>query len=124
MPQASGPAAAQGSASFVAGKPTLVLIYDRTCPVCEKVIPVINNIEQDYKSKANFVRFEVTDDAAKSRSRKAAKELKLTIFLRSNEDAFPVVGVFSCGRKCLNQYKGLVEKTTVTRALDDAMKIN
>lgn len=116
----TAPAFAQNSQP--APRPMVVLVHAQGCKQCEKVKPSVDELEKEYKNRADFVELEVTDSKSTKQARKRAKELGVSFFLSFYEDNFPAVGIFDERRKCVKEMYGFNKKEDYKAALDAALK--
>jgi thiol-disulfide isomerase/thioredoxin len=102
-------------------KAMVVFIHARTCPVCAKVRPIVDDLEHQYNQQVDFVRLDVTGDKEKEESRKKAKSLQLTSFFALYEDCYPCVGVFDGKKKCLKELFGQNAKEAYVKQIKKAL---
>ncbi len=105
-------------------QPTVVFVYARTCRFCKAFGPVVDQLEAQFKDKANFVRLDVTDAAARNKSRSMAEALSIDCFLSFYEDTYPAVGIFSPSKKCLKEFYGINEKDRIASIISRAIQSN
>lgn len=103
-------------------KAMVVLVQARGCKVCAKIKPIVDELKNEYKTKADFVELEVTDPKTIKQSRKTAKELGVSFFLSFYEDNFPAVGVFNERRKCTKELYGLNKREDYKAAIDAVVR--
>lgn len=99
----------------------VVLVHAQGCKVCAKIKPIVDELRNEYKTKADFVDLEVTDQKTIKQSRKTAKDLNVSFFLSFYEDNFPAVGVFNERRKCTKELYGLNKREDYKAAIDEAV---
>jgi thiol-disulfide isomerase/thioredoxin len=80
-------------ATKLQGKPVVVDIYASWCPSCKNIAPTISALKQEYASKANFVVFDVSDQATTEKSLAKAKELGLEEFFTKNKANTSLVAI-------------------------------
>jgi thiol-disulfide isomerase/thioredoxin len=80
-------------ASELQGKPVVVDIYASWCPACKNVAPALATLKTEYKDKANFVVFDVSDQAAVTKSLARAKELGLEAFFTKNKSNTGLIAI-------------------------------
>lgn len=108
-------------ATKVAIKPKVVLVFDRECQVwCNKVKPIVQELERTYKDKVEFVSLDTSADSFAS-SMSHAKPLGLAKFLADNQDYAPVVGVFSAKGKIVKELVGPKSKSIYEDAIAKAL---
>lgn len=110
-----------GSEPMPASKPKVVLVFDKECQIwCNKVKPIVQQLEQTYLDKVDFVALDTsTDSFATSMSQ--AQTLGLSKFLSDNRDYAPVVGVFSARGKIVKQLVGPKNKSIYEDAIAKAL---
>lgn len=110
-----------GSDLMPASRPKVVLVFDKECQIwCNKVKPIVQQLEQTYLDKVDFVALDTsTDSFATSMSQ--AQTLGLSKFLSDNRDYAPVVGVFSARGKIVKQLVGPKNKSIYEDAIAKAL---
>lgn len=110
-----------GSEPMPASRPKVVLVFDKECQIwCNKVKPIVQQLEQTYLDKVDFVALDTsTDSFATSMSQ--AQTLGLSKFLSDNRDYAPVVGVFSARGKIVKQLVGPKNKSIYEDAIAKAL---
>lgn len=110
-----------GSDLMPASRPKVVLVFDKECQIwCNKVKPIVQQLEQTYLDKVDFVALDTsTDSFANSMSQ--AQTLGLSKFLSDNRDYAPVVGVFSARGKIVKQLVGPKNKSIYEDAIAKAL---
>ncbi len=105
----------------VAVKPKVVLVFDRECQIwCNKVKPIVQELEHTYKDKVEFVSLDTSADSFAT-SMSHAKPLGLAKFLSDNQDYAPVVGVFSARGKIVKELVGPKSKSIYEDAIAKAL---
>lgn len=117
--------AAEGNSASTAiqaaAKPLVVFVYDKSCKIsCSVVRPILNELQDQYGEKVQFVWLDVSKDS-RDESRKTAKALGVSRFLEDCEDWYPAVGIFSAGRKCIKQLLGSRSRKDYVSAIDKAI---
>lgn len=105
-------------------KPIVAIIRADWCPVCQKLEPTLNELQEQYKDRLNFVVLDVTNDAKIAESEKTARELGISKFFADNKQKTSTVVVF--GEKNKIQFKTThnYDREAYVRAFDDALKMN
>jgi thiol-disulfide isomerase/thioredoxin len=101
---------------------TVVFIHSRDCPICQKVSPIVGDLQKQYKGKVNFVDLDVTDRKDVVQSRKLASSMKLSSFFALYKDSFPCVGIFNSKAKCVKELFGANSKQTYVSSIDAVLK--
>ncbi len=107
----------------VAGKydARVVMIYDHECAVwCGQVKPILAELQNEYKSRVQFVELDTSNDQMAS-SKNTAKSIGVSKFLNENADYAPVIGVFSAKGKLLKELVGPKKKEIYTDAISKAL---
>ncbi|PWU03435.1 MAG: hypothetical protein C5B53_00500 [Candidatus Melainabacteria bacterium] len=100
----------------------VVFINARTCPICARLRPILDDLEIEYKKKVRFVRLDVTDTKDRQDSQKVAKSLQLGSFFAFYEDTYPCVGIFDEKGKCLKEIYGMNDKEKYVVAINKALR--
>jgi len=111
-------------AGVKAEQPFVVFIHSTCCPVCAKVRPIMHELEKSYDGKIQFIYLDVTDEKAKSQSKKIAKSKGLGAFFALYEDTFPCVGVFNGKNKCIKELYGFQTKEKYLSVMDKVIASN
>lgn len=99
----------------------LVMIYDHECAVwCGQVKPILAELQNEYKSRVQFVALDTSSDQISS-SRITAKAIGASKFLSENADYAPVIGVFSAKGKLLKELVGPKKKEIYADAIAKAL---
>ena len=101
----------------------VVFINARTCPICARVRPIFDDLENKYKERVRFVRLDVTENKDKQDSRKLAKSLRLGTFFAFYEDTYPCVGIFDEKGKCLKEFYGFNSREKYVTAINRALRL-
>lgn len=99
----------------------LVMIYDHECAVwCGQVKPILAELQNEYKSRVQFVALDTSSDQISS-SKITAKAIGASKFLSENADYAPVIGVFSAKGKLLKELVGPKKKEIYADAIAKAL---
>ncbi|MDP3508765.1 MAG: hypothetical protein Q8T09_12310 [Candidatus Melainabacteria bacterium] len=99
----------------------VVMIYDHECAVwCGQVKPILSELQNEYKSRVQFVELDTSNDQMAS-SKNTAKSIGVSKFLNENADYAPVIGVFSAKGKLLKELVGPKKKEIYTDAISKAL---
>jgi len=110
-----------GSEPMPASRPKVVLVFDKECQIwCNKVKPIVQQLEQTYLDKVDFVALDTSADSFAT-SMSQAQTLGLSKFLSDNRDYAPVVGVFSARGKIVKQLVGPKNKSIYEDAIAKAL---
>lgn len=99
----------------------VVMIYDHECAVwCGQVKPILAELQNEYKSRVQFVALDTSSDQISS-SKITAKAIGASKFLSENADYAPVIGVFSAKGKLLKELVGPKKKEIYADAIAKAL---
>jgi hypothetical protein len=99
----------------------VVMIYDHECAVwCGQVKPILAELQNEYKSRIQFVALDTSSDQISS-SKITAKAIGASNFLNENADYAPVIGVFSAKGKLLKELVGPKKKEIYADAIAKAL---
>ncbi|GET40405.1 thioredoxin domain-containing protein [Microseira wollei] len=82
-------------AAELQGKPTIVKIYADWCSACQRLRPVTNSLQQQFKGKANFVVFDVTNRTTTQAAEARARQLGLSNFLAAHRAQTSTIAVIN-----------------------------
>ncbi len=99
----------------------VVMIFDHECAVwCGQVKPILADLQNEYKSRVQFVALDTSNDQINS-SKVTAKAIGASKFLTENADYAPVIGVFSAKGKLLKELVGPKKKEIYADAIAKAL---
>lgn len=93
----------KAKAPVVEKRPLVAMVGIKTCAVCARVRTTLGALKQKYAGRVDFQELDVSDDASTAVARKQAQKLGVLEFLKENEEYFPVVAVFSAGRRKIDE---------------------
>ena len=100
----------------------LVFVFDKSCRIsCEKVRPVLLELEETYKTRLKVVELDISPDVLKE-TQKRANELGLKSFLSNTEDWYPAVGIFDRKGKKIKEILGAQPKAKYVAAIEKALE--
>lgn len=112
-----------GLARQLQGKPVVVNVHADWCPACKTVAPVLSKLQQQYRGKANFVSFDVTDRGSTQSAQNQAKQLGLNSFFQSNKSQTGLVAIVDPATgQVLQQFRGNGNLKDYQTALQQAIK--
>lgn len=104
------------------GKPVVVDIYASWCPGCKNIAPTLSQLKKQYREKASFVVFDVTDSKTTKASMKMAEKLGLTSFFNDNKSKTSTVAIIDPATgKIIKQFQNNAEITEYSSILDRAI---
>jgi thiol-disulfide isomerase/thioredoxin len=109
-------------AAELQGKPVVVDIYASWCPSCKNIAPTISALKKEYSSKANFVVFDVSDQATTAKSLARAKELGLEEFFTKNKSNTSLVAIMDPSDSSILLEKQNTADAATYKAILDAFK--
>lgn len=115
-------AAPKRLASQLQGKPVVVDIYASWCSKCQNIAPTLSRLKQQYRGKAHFVVFDVTDRSTTQAAEARAKQLGLSQFLAANKSQTSLVAIIDPATgKVLRQFRNNSNLRDYTSVLDTAI---
>lgn len=120
---ASNIAAVGPLAPSLQGKPVVVRIHADWCPACKATQATINNLNQIYMGRINFVQFDVTNAKTAEASNAKAQMLGLEKFYDATKTATSTVAVID--PKDGKIYASFYNDNSISdykMAVDDALK--
>lgn len=86
-------------------KPLVLVVYADWCPMCQKLKPALAFMNEKYKGRIRFVRFDVTSEATEARSRREARSLGLEPFFEKYHETTSLVVIQdSAGHEIFRAY--------------------
>jgi thiol-disulfide isomerase/thioredoxin len=109
-------------AANLQGKPTVVKIYADWCPACQRLKPITNSLQQQFKGKANFVVFDLTNRATTQAAEARAKQLGLSNFLATHRSQTSTVAIINPENgQTLRQFRYNFNSQDYVNAINQAM---
>jgi thiol-disulfide isomerase/thioredoxin len=104
------------------GKPVVVDIYASWCPGCKNIAPTLSSLKQQYRDKANFVVFDVSDRETTQMAETKAKQLGLSEFLIANKTQTSMVAIIDPATgKVLKQFRNNPNQEEYVAVLNPAI---
>jgi thioredoxin-related protein len=92
--------------SATPNKVLVLLVFDKTCKAwCEKVRPVMKEVQESYGPKVDVAELDSTQDVLEE-SKKKAKNLGVAKFFADVTDYVPIVLIFDAQRKLVKELPG------------------
>lgn len=80
-------------------RPYVLVVYADWCPMCQQLKPVLARINDEYRGKIRFVRFDITSEDTAARSKEQAEKLGLGDFYEKNHERTSVVIILNSSRR-------------------------
>lgn len=115
-------ATAKPLAQELQGKPVVVDIYATWCPGCKNIAPTLSRLKQEYRDKAHFVVFDVTDRNTTQAAEAKARQLGLSEFLAANKSQTSMVAIIDPATgTILKQFRNNPNQADYKAVLDTAI---
>ena len=102
-------------------RPFLLVVYADWCPSCQRLKPTLAAINEKYRDRIRFVRFDITTERTAERSKEQAEKLGLADFYEKNHDRTSVVIILDASRRevfrTANDYEPEHYKTVLDQQL-------
>lgn len=98
----------------------LVTISGENCSSCQKLVPVINDLEYEYGTKITFITLDVSSKSSIEESKQIAEEYGISDFF-NNKKAIPTVGIFCPGGKLEKTFIGETRPELYKKAIDNLL---
>jgi thiol-disulfide isomerase/thioredoxin len=109
------------SAAPVEKKPTVLVMYADWCPSCQQLKPVLALINEKYRNRIRFVRFDITSEETSAKSKEQAAKLGFADFFEKNQDRTSLVAILDpSGRevfRTINDYEPEHYETILDRLM-------
>ncbi|HEY0704521.1 MAG TPA: thioredoxin family protein [Candidatus Acidoferrales bacterium] len=79
-------------------RPYVLVVYADWCPYCQDLKPVLALINDKYRGRIRFVRYDVTSDETTAKSKELAAKLGLTKFFEDNQEKTSLVIILDASR--------------------------
>ena len=80
-------------------RPYVLVVYADWCPSCQQLKPALALINEKYRDKIHFVRFDITTEATAAKSKQLAAKLGLADFYEKNHERTSVVIILNSSRR-------------------------
>ncbi|GJD21305.1 hypothetical protein sll0685 [Rivularia sp. IAM M-261] len=109
-------------ATELQGKPVIVKIHADWCSACRTIAPIIQEMQQQYNGRANFVVFDITNQSTIKASVARATELGLDGFFTANRTRNATVAFINPENgQVLEQFTKNTNRAEYTRAVNSAI---
>ena len=88
-----------GAALPVDKRPFVLVVYADWCPSCQRLKPTLAAINEKYRDRIRFVRFDITTERTAERSKEQAEKLGLADFYEKNHDRTSLVIIMDSSRR-------------------------
>jgi thiol-disulfide isomerase/thioredoxin len=89
-------------------RPYMLVVYADWCPSCQQLKPTLALLNDRYKGRIRFVRFDITSEATEAKSQEQAVKMGLGDFYEKNHDRTAVVIILDPSRhevfRTINDY--------------------
>jgi thiol-disulfide isomerase/thioredoxin len=72
-------------------RPIVLVVYADWCPSCQRLKPTLALLNEKYRGKIRFVRFDITSEQTAERSKEQAEKLGFGDFYEKNHDRTSLV---------------------------------
>jgi thiol-disulfide isomerase/thioredoxin len=80
-------------------RPFMLVVYADWCPSCQRLKPTLALLNDRYRGKIRFVRFDITSEQTAERSKDQAEKLGFADFYEKNHDRTSVVIILDSSRR-------------------------
>ncbi|NJK60301.1 MAG: thioredoxin family protein [Oscillatoriales cyanobacterium SM2_1_8] len=109
-------------AADLQGKPVVVQIKSRNCPMCKAMEPTMGAVKSTYRGRVTFVTLDVTDAAAVREAEKVATQAGLQNFLRDAQTRTGLILAVNPGSGAVwEQFRPGATETQIATVLDRAI---
>ncbi len=109
-------------AAELQGKPVVVQIKSRNCPMCRAMEPTLAAIKDSYRGRVTFVTLDVTDGAAVREAERVAAQAGLQNFFRANQTRTGLLlAVNPASGAVWEQFRSGTPEAQITAVLDRAI---
>ena len=103
-------------------EPLFVTITSDCCSTCQKLKPVVEDLEYDYGSQVTFLTLDVSTRNSIEESRQKANEYGIGNFFEKNLGAVPRVAILCPGGEKVDKtFLGEIRKEIYRQALDELL---
>jgi len=80
-------------------RPYVLVVYADWCPYCQQLKPALARINERYRDRIHFVRFDITTEETAAKSKQQAEKLGLGDFYAKNHERTAVVIILNSSRR-------------------------
>jgi thiol-disulfide isomerase/thioredoxin len=80
-------------------RPFLLVVYADWCPSCQRLKPTLALLNERYRGKIRFLRFDITSEQTAERSKEQAEKLGFGDLYEKNHDRTSVVIILDSSRR-------------------------
>ncbi len=104
-------------------KPSIIAyVVSDTCQFCNKLLPILEKLQTQYKTKLNFIKLDISTDDTKKSAEELATKYGIGNFL-TEVNGLPTLGVFCPnGGKEIKHITGLREESEYIKEFDEYIK--
>jgi thiol-disulfide isomerase/thioredoxin len=107
-------------------RPSVLVVYADWCPSCQQLKPTLALINEKYRGKIHFVRYDITSEETEEKSKREVMRLGLAEFFEKNHEQTSLVVILSSsGReifRTVNDYEPQHYEAVLDRLLQTAVK--
>lgn len=104
------------------GKPVVVKIHADWCRACQNMAPILQSLQEQYNGKANFVKFDITNQSTIKASEAKAKQLGLESYFAANKTKNATVAIINpANGQVLNQFTKSTNRNQYANAINSAI---
>ncbi len=96
--QPASPSGPKTAAIPLEKRPYVLVVYADWCPYCQDLKPVLALLNDKYRGRIRFVRYDITSDETSAKSKEMAAKLGLTKFFDGNEEKTSLVMILDSSR--------------------------
>ena len=102
--------------------PLFVTITAESCYTCQKLKPIVKNLEENYEGKVAFITLDVSSRNSIEESRETADKFGMGEFFNKNRSSLPKVGILCPdGKKVKSEFLGELNQEIYEKALDELL---
>ncbi|OGI20417.1 MAG: hypothetical protein A3B68_02725 [Candidatus Melainabacteria bacterium RIFCSPHIGHO2_02_FULL_34_12] len=109
------------SAFASSDNPLFVTITAESCHSCQKLKPVVENLENNFNGKVTFITLDITSRASIEEAKSKAQEYGIIDFFNKNKSTVPKVGILCPGGKVEKEFLGEIDQNIYESALNELL---
>lgn len=103
-------------------RPYVLVVYADWCPSCQNLKPILAQLNEKYRGRIRFVRFDITTESTAAKSQEQAEKLGLADFYERNHERTSVVIILDSSRREVFRTANDYEPEHYETALDKQLR--
>lgn len=107
--------------AFANDRPIFATITASWCSSCQKLKPVIEELEYEYQGKINFITLDTSSKYSLEEAKQTAEDNGISGFFNANKVNLPIVGILCPGGKLEKSFTAETRKEVYEETLNNLL---